>query len=102
MNNTPDYDNNLAFESKEDSFWRWVVNNIDKDCSSYKHRTQAGSFIGWKYIIHLPNTKRPNPIEVIEFDDGLYYCGICAWVNRKTVQNILLALKEGLADENNN
>lgn len=82
-----------------DSFLRWLENNIDKNVEIYKHRTQAGSFIGWKYILHLKNTKRPNPIEVIEFDDGLYYLGITAWINRETAQNILLALKKGLEEQ---
>lgn len=71
----------------------------DESFEICKHRTSAGSFIGWKYVLHIDNTKRPNPIEVIEFDDGLYYCGICAWINRETMQNILLALKKGLEME---
>ena len=83
-------------------FHRFMVETFgDEAFGIYKHRTSAGSFIGWKYELTLPNTKRPNPIEIIEFSDGLYYCGICAWINRETMQNILLALKKGLELENN-
>lgn len=80
-------------------FYKWLKENITEDFDFYKHRTNAGDFLGWKYEIKLENTRRPKPIEVIEFTDGLYYLGINAWVKKETAQNILLALKRGLEKE---
>ena len=71
----------------------------EKNIGLCKHKTKVGDFLGWKYFITLPNTRRREPIEVIEFTDRLYYCGICAWVKMETMKAILLALKQGLEKE---
>ena len=83
-----------------DEFFEFISNTFGKEnIGLCKHRTQAGDFLGWKYFITIPNTRRKEPVEVIEFRDGLYYCGICAWVKQETMKNILLALKQGLEKE---
>ena len=83
-----------------DEFFEFITDTFGKEnVELCKHRTQAGCFIGWKYFITIPNTRRKEPVEVIEFLDGLYYCGICAWVKEETMKNILLALKQGLEKE---
>lgn len=83
-----------------DGFFEFITDTFGKEnVGLCKHRTQAGDFIGWKYFITIPNTRRKDPVEVIEFLDGLYYCGICAWVKQETMKNILLALKQGLEKE---
>ena len=83
-----------------DSFFEFVRDTFgEKNLELCKHKTQAGDFLGWKYFITIPNTRRREPVEVIEFSDGLYYCGIAAWVKQETMKNILLALKNGLEKE---
>ena len=74
----------------------------EKNIDLCKHKTKFGDFLGWKYFITIPNTRRSEPVEVIEFTDKLYYCGICAWVKQETMENILLALKQGLEKEQEN
>lgn len=83
-----------------DEFFEFIIDTFGKEnVGLCKHKTSAGDFIGWKYFITIPNTRRKEPVEVIEFLDGLYYCGICAWVKQETMKNILLALKQGLEKE---
>lgn len=83
-----------------DVFYKFLTDTFgEKNISLCKHKTKVGDFLGWKYFINLPNTHRPSPVEVIEFTDGLYYCGICAWIDRETMQDILLVLKKRLIKE---
>lgn len=77
----------------------WIKENIDSNVYTEKHRTKTGDYLGTKFFITIPNTKRSEPIELIRFaDDGLCFMGFAAWVQPKVIQKILLVLKTALTE----
>jgi len=72
--------------------YNFISENIDKDVKARKHYTEAGAYIGWKYIFNIPCCKRS--VELVQFSsDDLVLIVNNAWVSEAVAKKVLLLLK---------
>ena len=74
-------------------FFNWLAYNIDAQVISYKHKTEAGGYLGMAYEVCLPCNKRKKLTKIIRFTDGMVLCLYDAWVTEEAAKKILLAAK---------